>query len=344
MNRSIIENDCKHIYEQTIDFWKQIENCSFLITGGTGFVGKWLLEAFIFAKNQGHHFNVYVLSRNPTKFKTEHPFLSPTWINFIEGDICNFSFEESKIDYIFHCAGSADTTYNNGHPTETISTTIDGTKHLLSFASSQNIKKIVFFSSGAIYGNQPLDLEKIPENYQGGPDPLDVRSCYGEAKRIAELLLCEWATRESREVSIARGFAFSGPYLPLNGPFAFGNFANNILQNQDITIQGDGTPLRSYLYASDMIIWLINILEKGKNKAAYNLGSSTPLSIEELAQKFKKHAAGISVKVLGTKRAGQKPARYIPSTQKASEELNLKETTSVDEGIKRTLIFYSQED
>src|SRR5260370_33188789 len=98
----------------------------------------------------------------------------------------------------------------------------------------------------------------------GAPDTMDANSAYGEGKRMAELLCAIYRKSYGIETKIARGFAFVGPYMQLDTHFAIGNFVSDSLAGQCIEVRGDGTPLRSYLYASDLMVWLWTILTRGK--------------------------------------------------------------------------------
>ena len=140
---------------------------------------------------------------------------------------------------------------------------------------------------------------------------------------------------------MARGWAFVGPHLPLDAHFAIGNFMRDGLQSTSIRVNGDGTPLRSYLYAADLAIWLWTMLANGQAGRAYNVGSSQAYSIADIA-----HVVAAcfdpSPKVLVAQRApiGAVPSRYIPSVQRARDELRLEPTIALDDAIRRTLSWY----
>jgi dTDP-glucose 4,6-dehydratase len=176
----------------------------------------------------------------------------------------------------------------------------------------------------------------VPETYPGAGDPLDPRSAYGQAKRMAEQM-CSCAAVGSRlEPVIARAFAFVGPGLPLDGHFAIGNFIRDALADAPIVVGGDGTPLRSYLYAGDLAAWLVTLLAQGEAGTAYNVGSDEAVSIADLAGLVARtlpSATGVTIR--GTAAAGAHRSRYVPSIARA-QSLGLAAWTPLDEAIRRT--------
>ena len=150
-----------------------------------------------------------------------------------------------------------------------------------------------------------------------------------------------YAGRDGIEATIARGFAFVGPLLPLDVHFAIGNFIRDGLRGGPIVVRGDGTPLRSYLYAADMAIWLWTILLRGQSCRPYNVGSEEAISIGALAQAV----AGSfqprpQVQISRSPAPGQPAEQYVPSSRRAADELNLRPTIGLQEAIRRTIDFH----
>ena len=317
--------DIDHILEHTQELWSELEGASIFVTGGTGFFGRWMTESFL-AANQRFQLGarLTVLSRT----------LQPPrdGISFCPGDVRFFQFPAGDFSHVIHLATPASAALNNSQPFEMHEIIVDGTRRVLDFAKSRGVKQHLFTSSGAVYGRQPPDLEKVPEDYLGGPDPLDPRSAYAEGKRMAEWMCATASLNGPYSVKIARCFAFMGPYLPLNTHFAAGNFIADALAGRPIIVQGDGTAIRSYLYPADLAIWLWTILLRGENARAYNVGSEHAISIADLAHRI----GGTRVEIRGTPIPGKKPDRYVPSTARARRELHLEERIDLNESIKRT--------
>lgn len=316
-----LDRDLAHILEHTQEIWRDLRGASLFVTGGTGFFGRWMIESFDAANRQFQlGARMVVLSRNPRQPREG--------ITFCSGDVRTFDFPEGDFSHVIHLA-----TPSSGAtpPSEIHEICVNGTRRVLELAKLRGVKKFLLASSGAVYGRQPRDLEKIPEDFHGGPDLLDPGSAYAEGKRIAESMCSKF------DAKIARGFAFLGPYLPLDAHFAAGNFIGDALAGRPIVVQGDGTAVRSYLYAADLAIWLWTILIRGESGRAYNVGSEREINIADLARLV---AGPLSVEVRGTPVAGEKPERYVPSTARARTELHLEEHIDLSESIRRTIAWH----
>ena len=337
--RKLLNNDLQHILTHTRDLWEELRDGRLFITGGTGFVGTWLLESFVDANQKlGLNAKVIVLSRNPDAFHKKAPHLtSLESVQFLQGDVREFEFPKESFTHVIHAATEVE--HLGQDPLLELSTLFQGTQHVLKFAQYCNAQKFLLISSGGVYGKQPSELKNIPESYQGAPDPCDAKSFYGEGKRLAELLGIQFM-QQGLEVKIARGFTFVGPYLPLDAHFAIGNFIRDALRGGPIIVKGDGSPRRSYLYAADFTVWLWVILFRGISGRPYNVGSDHVVSIIELARLVADIVdPALKIEVKGKMLDSNLFDQYIPDTERAKKELDLKQRISLEEGIRRMVDF-----
>jgi len=340
---NVLSQDLDHVLEHTKALWEDLREKKVFVTGGTGFFGKWLLESFVWANDQLKlSAQMLVLSRNPDSFKTRYPHLAEaSGVRFQQGDVRDFGFPQERFDFIIHAATDASAQLNAENPLLMVDTIVEGTRRTLEFARHCGTKRLLFTSSGAVYGKQPPEVSHVPEDYSGAPDTtqlVSTYSAYGEAKRLAELLCSIYQKEYSIGPTIARCFAFVGPYLNLNIHYAIGNFIRDGLAGGPIHIAGDGTPCNSYMYAADLAVWLWTLLFRGVPGEAYNVGSEDTITIKDLAYEV---AASFpnSPKVVIAKShvPGQPVERYVPSVKKAREQLKLDSGITLGEALRRTI-------
>ena len=251
---------------------------------------------------------------------------------------------------MIHAATEASLKQSTEQPLEMLSTILAGTQRTLEFAAQCGARKFLLTSSGAVYGKQPPEMTHVPETYAGAPDPLDAASVYAEGKRASELMCAlQQKTAAAKgaafEAKIARCWAFCGPHLPLDAHFAIGNFIGDVLAGRPISIAGDGTPRRSYLYAADLAIWLWTILFRAPALVPINVGSAHDVSIRELAEVVAATLApATEIRVAKQAVPGAAPARYVPSVARAEELLGLRETVGLEEQIRRTAAWHGARD
>lgn len=340
MKRLPVE-DLEHIFHNTQDVWESFRGKSIFLTGGTGFFGKWILESFIYANEQLNlNARLTTLTRNPELFLLEFPFYNQysNSVKFVKGDILSFDFNlEDKFHYIIHAATSSDEKENLNTPIILADSIIQGTKNILNFARTNPIISFLNISSGAIYGMQPKAVYRVRESDCFKIDLYNSKSCYYESKRAAEMYASLFSDNYNLPIKTARCFTFVGPYLPLKKHFAIGNFINNVLQNQNIQIKGNGLSVRSYMYMSDLVIWLLTILIKGKNNTAYNVGSDVPVNIKEVAELISFNTnKSYEVKDINNYEI---ESVYLPNVEK-SYSLGLSIKINLKESIEKTIKFY----
>jgi dTDP-glucose 4,6-dehydratase len=335
----ILQTDLDHILAHSEGIWEEFRGRRLFLTGGTGFFGGWLLESLLHANATFHlSLEVTVLTRHPETFTRKAPHLArhPA-VTLHAGDVKNFAFPAGQFSHVVHAATDASVLLNEMDPLSMLDTIVEGTRHVLDFAGQSGAKKLLFTSSGAVYGRQPPELSHLTEDYRGAPDPLNPGSAYGEGKRAAELLCALYAKQYGLEPKIARCFTFVGPGMPLDAHFAIGNFIRDAVKGGPITVKGDGTPFRSYLYAADLVVWLWTILVRGRVCWPYNVGSAHPTSIADLARKVAESSGNVPVIVSQSARADVLPERYVPSVSRAIGELNVQSWVTLEQAIRRTV-------
>jgi nucleoside-diphosphate-sugar epimerase len=348
---SPLKDDLNDVLRRVGRDWEPLRGERIFLTGGTGFIGCWLLESLVWANRELNlKAHASVLTRNSERFRRKAPHLAgDPMISLVEGDVLrpwksSGDLGAADFRFVIHAATDADASVNEASPETMIDTIVEGTRHALAFAVDRKAERFLLTSSGAIYGRQPPNLPNVPEDWTGGPDLADPRSAYAEGKRLAELL-CVLAHRKSGiRTVIARCFAFLGPYLPLDRHYAAGNFLRDALAGNPIRIQGDGTPRRSYLYPSELAIWLWTILLRGTAGRSYNVGAEEEISIEGLAREIaRQFDPAPSVEIARRPAPGATPERYVPSTERARSELGLSQELSLSDAIAKTLAWHHSE-
>jgi dTDP-glucose 4,6-dehydratase len=330
--------DLDAILEQAHGLWHELRGGRLFLTGATGFFGPWLLESFVRANDAfGLGARAVVLTRNPQEFLLRFPFLADQpALEFVRGEIRSFPWPDGPFTHIIHGASPLARALPAAEAEAAFDVIVAGTRRVLEFARQRGTRKLLYLSSGAVYGRQPPTVERLEETYPGSPALGDPHFAYGEGKRVAEWLCRLRGAADGISTVAARGFTFLGPHLPLDGHFAVGNFVRDALADRPIVIRGDGTTCRSYLYAADLAVWLWTLLFKGQPGEAYNVGSEESLSIAELARLVADELGSAHpVEIQGTPVPGRLPERYIPATGKARQELGLRPRVSVRAGVRR---------
>ena len=337
--RNPLAEDLDRVLARTGGLWEELRGARVFMTGGTGFFGCWLLETLLWANDRlALGASVVVLTRSAAGFRTKAPWLAGNGaVTLQEGDVRTFAFMDGAFTHVIHAAVDAVPPVTPADRLRVFDIIVEGTRRALEFARRSGAGRFLLTSSGGVYGRQPPDLTHMPEEHGGGPDPADGRNAGAEAKRAAETLCAVHADGELA-TTIARCFAFVGPYLPLDGHLAAGNFIGDALEKGPIRVQGDGTPYRSYLYASDLAVWLWTILLRGTPARPYNVGSADALTIGELAHLVANaFAPPIPVVFARQPVAGVRADRYVPAVARAETELGVRQTVSLPDGIRRTV-------
>lgn len=335
-------DDLDDILNRKPELWDGLRGRDLFLTGGTGWFGRWLLEAV-------HHANarldarirVTVLSRDPATLAQAAPHLAADpAIRFHVGDVRDFSFPDQGFSHVIHAATtSARETFEGATPLSKFDTLVTGTRRVLDFAAHRGVEQFLFTSSGAAYGAAAGE-RGMREDDNTAPDTMAVNSGLGQAKRAAEFLCADHAARLGWNLTVARCFSFVGPFMPMDIHYAIGNFIGQAARGEPVVVKGDGLPLRSYLYTADLVVWLLTLLQRQGAPRLYNVGSDEKVSIAGLARLARDVLnPGGEVKVLGEQPYSVgNPVRdgYLPDIGRARQELGLDVWTPLAEAIGRT--------
>ena len=336
-----IQQDFDDVLEAVGTHWFQLRGAHLFVTGGTGFIGRWLLETLRLADiRYSLNVRVTILTRNPEKFAKKAPeIFNASVFTFIAGDVQNFEFPKGDFTHLIHAATDASAELNARDPRAMFDTVLNGTRRALDFAVEKKIARILNLSSGAIYGPQPFNMEYVKEDWLGAPDCRHVINAYGESKRGAEMLCAIYEKQFGLSITTARIFALLGPYLPIDSHFAAGNFIRDAIAGKKIIVQSSGTAVRSYLYVADLTTQLWQVLLKGEASQFYNIGSSEGISIKDLATKVAALLGKEGCEILAKDDQGWNPGRYVPNVWYAEKNLGCKQRTSLQDALLRTAIW-----
>jgi nucleoside-diphosphate-sugar epimerase len=325
--------------------WEQLRNASLFITGGSGFFGRWLLASLLLANRRFDlQLKIGVLTRDAQAFRSKAPELAADpALTVYPGDVINFDFPAAHYSHLIHAATtSAHETFHGEDPLRKFDTLVIGTRRVLDFAAQSGTRNVLFTSSGVAYG-PPREGTPLNEDFNGAPDTLDPQSALGQAKRAAEFLCATYGAKHGWNTTLARCFSFVGPLMPLDLHYAIGDFIRQAAEGKTIIVKGDGTAIRSYLYAADLVVWLLTMLLREGSPRLYNTGSDQALSIRELATQVRDILCpAAAIQVLGnTAYSIGNPVRnrYVPDLQRTRSELGLEVWTPLSEAIKRTAAY-----
>jgi len=316
-----------------------------LITGGTGFFGRALLR-YLDSLNRANGSlpfdQVTVVSRSPESFRLKHPSLADlSWLTWHAGDVLVPSSLPQKGNYHFILHAASDSTDAAAlTPLLTYHQIAEGTENMLKFSATSGAQRFLLTSSGGAYGTQPLYMEAIPETYNGMPDPLNPSNAYGVAKRQAEHLCAQYGHQYGIQTVIARCFAFVGEDLPRDAHFAIGNFIRDAIERPEITVNGNGSPIRSYMHQSDLAHWLLTLLQHGTSGNAYNVGSDEAISIADLALLVRDIVSPEKQVHVKSQLIADNVFRnrYVPDISKAKMDLGLEITVPLADAIRLSFL------
>jgi len=304
-----------------------------LVTGGAGFLGSHLCERLLAQKHEvlcmdnfftGRKKNVLHLMKNPEFELIRHDITLPILL---------------EVDRIYHLACPASPIHYQYNPVKTIKTNIIGTINMLGIA--KRVKgRILFASTSEVYGDPAEHPQK--EHYWGNVNPIGIRSCYDEGKRAAETLMMDYHRQNRVDIKIVRIFNTYGPRMLADDGRVVSNFIVQALKGEDITVYGKGSQTRSFCYVDDLIDGMVRMMHSDNFIGPVNIGNPEEYSIIDLAEKIIV-MTGSKSKITYKPLPSDDPMQRRPDIALAGEKLGWKPVVSVDEGLMRTIDYFTKE-
>lgn len=356
----VIRTDLEYIKGQLREELAMMAGTRLLITGGAGFLGYYMVQAIT-------HYNASVPPPARVDLTVWDIFArgKPPWLTslgdskaltLVKHDLRHpLPAEMGHFDYIVHGASIASPTFYRAHPVETMDGNINGLRNLLDYAmkeasAGKPLKGLLFYSSSEIYGDPDPANIPTPETYRGLVSCTGPRACYDEAKRYGETLCAVFGRHHGLATRCARPFNNYGPGLKINDGRVLPDLARDLFAGRDLIMLSDGSPKRTFCYTADAVCGYYKVLTRGASGEAYNVGIETPeISVRELAEKvvaLGRELFGYTGKAV-FKASHDKdylvdnPNRRCPVIAKARAEVGYNPTISIDEGLRRTMIWYS---
>ena len=355
----LLRTDLDYICDNLREEFGRMAGKGLLITGGAGFLGYYLVQSAL-------HFNRTRSPDQPIRVTVWDSFIrgTPSWLTALQGTphlvverrdlIEPLPQPMPDFEWIIHAAGIASPPFYRKYPLKTIDANINGLRNLLDYSVAQAAKGkpvecFLFYSSSEIYGDPTPDWIPTPEHYRGLVSCTGPRACYDESKRFGETLCVVFAQQHGVPTKIARPFNNYGPGLKITDRRVISDFAREVFAGRDLVMYSDGKPTRTFCYAADSITGYYKVLVKGHPGEPYNVGIEKPeISMADLAQRI----IGLSSELFGYRGKlvrmpnpeadylVDNPNRRCPNIDKGRAHLGYDPTILVDEGLRRSLIWY----
>jgi nucleoside-diphosphate-sugar epimerase len=356
----VVTTDLDYIVRKGAEEFAAMSGRRVMIAGGAGFLGYYLVQSAL-------HWNGKHRERAPIELVVLDNFSRgvPAWMSALERhpNLHLIKHDVSRplpqsiggVEYIIHAASIASPIFYRKHPIETMDANINGLRYMLDYCvarkkSGKAIEGVLFYSSSEIYGDPtPQDIP-TPETYRGNVSCTGPRACYDESKRFGETLCVNFAGQHGVPVKVARPFNNYGPGLKISDGRVIPDFARDILNGRDIVMLSDGSAKRTFCYVADAVLGYYKVLVKGRPGEAYNIGVERPeISMIELAERVSalgRELFGYSGRVVRKQSADKaylvdNPNRRCPVIAKARMEIGYDPQVTLEEGLRRSLIWYS---
>jgi UDP-glucuronate decarboxylase len=303
-----------------------------LITGGAGFLGSHLCEHYV---DQGADVICVDNFFSGSKDNILHLLANPHF-ELIRHDVIHPLFVE--VDRIYHLACPASPIHYQYNAIKTVKTNVMGTINMLGLAKRTEAR-ILLASSSEVYGDAQVHPQQ--ENYWGHVNPIGLRSCYDEGKRVAETLMMDYHRQNKTDIKIVRIFNTYGPRMAVDDGRVVSNFIVQALHNKSLTVYGEGSQTRSFCYVTDLISGLVAMMEKEDFTGPVNIGNPGEFSIMELAQKVIA-LTGSASEISHNPLPQDDPVHRCPDISLANKHLQWKPQTPLDEGLKKTILYFQK--
>lgn len=260
---------------------------TFLITGATGLVASFIIDLLMYLNlEKKAKIKIFALGRNESRLQQRYQsYEGIEWLSFIVQDVCEPIQMAENADYVIHAAGNGYPSAFRENPVGTMTPALLGTYYIMEYARSQQVSRVLYISSGEVYGNGGKDMNAFEEAYSGYIDILNPRSCYPSAKRAAETLCVSYMQQYHIDTIIARLAHTFGPNTTASDNRANTQFMNNVLRDEDIILKSAGKQMRSYTYIADCAAGILTALLHGKPGEAYNIANADEkVTIAEFAE------------------------------------------------------------
>ncbi len=303
-----------------------------LVTGGAGFLGSFLCEKLL---DQGHEVialdNFYTGSRKNISHLLDHPSFELIRHDIVEPILL-------EVDWIFNMACPASPIHYQYNPVKTVKTSVMGAINMLGLAKRVSAR-ILQASTSEVYGDPEIHPQK--ESYWGSVNPIGLRSCYDEGKRVAETLMMDYHRQNQVDIKLVRIFNTYGPRMHINDGRVVSNFIVAALKEEPLEIFGDGEQTRSFCYVSDLIDVILKMMNKDDFIGPVNIGNPGEFTIRELAEKILK-LTGSRSKIQVRQERSDDPVRRRPDISLAREKLGWEPSVDLEEGLGKTIEYFEK--
>ncbi len=349
MRHRIVEEDLDRILAARVD-WSAFDDATVLVTGANGFLPAYVVETLL-RRNEARGLgatHVIGLVRNEERGRERfRNYEGRPDFALVVQDVCEPFQYARPINFIVHAASQASPKYYGVDPTGTLGPNVLGTRHLLEMAREHPVRSFLFVSSGEVYGHVSDDAVPTDEGTFGALDPMDVRSCYAESKRMGETMCAAWWHQHGAPAKAVRPFHTYGPGMRLDDGRVFADFVADIVQGRHIVMRSDGKATRAFCYLADAIEGFFTVLLHGENGQAYNVGNDAcEVAILKLAEMLTRLFPEKGLRVISDPLSASPGymkstiARSCPNTAKL-RALGWRPRTPIEEGFARTVRSYA---